>query len=41
MANQLRDAWIQARMAGDVLLTLQDFTDDIIDQGLTAEARRR
>jgi hypothetical protein len=41
MANQLREAWIEARRSGDVLLSYQDFADDIIDQGLTADSRRR
>jgi hypothetical protein len=41
MANQLREAWIEARRSGDVLLSYQDFADDIIDQGLAADARRR
>ena len=40
MANQLREAWIDARRAGDVLLSYQDFADDIIDQGLAADSRR-
>jgi hypothetical protein len=41
MANQLREAWIEARRSGDVLLSYQDFADDIIDQGLAADNRRR
>jgi hypothetical protein len=41
MANQLREAWIDARKSGDVLLSYQDFADDIIDQGLAADNRRR
>lgn len=39
MADRLRDAWLAAKK-DDVLLTLQDFADDILDQGLDADGRR-
>jgi hypothetical protein len=39
-ANDLRGAWINARLAGEVLLTYQDFADRIVATGLRADAER-